>query len=177
MARLTIFLLLSLFGGKVSSFLVDYVNELDGPMDFSCGGNTSLHQLASSHDNRAEDRKWSFGCLPSRNEVMNCVWSGYVNDFDGPVLYECPGDDFINGIRSVHDNGKEDRRWSFQCCSLRGHVRDKCHFTGYVNQYDGPLSYTVPDDQLIHGTNSIHDNGPEDRIFAFEVCHFVEGGM
>ncbi|OWF43513.1 dermatopontin-like [Mizuhopecten yessoensis] len=167
----------SLLAGNISGFLVDYANVLDGPMDFSCKGNSSLTQLASHHDNRAEDRVWSFGCQPSRDEVMNCVWSGYVNDFDKPVLYECSGDEFINGFRSIHNNGPEDRRWAFQCCALRGHRRDKCHFTGYVNQYDGPLSYNVPDEQLIHGINSIHDNGSEDRIFAFEVCHFVEGGL
>jgi hypothetical protein len=33
------------------------------------------------------------------------------------MSYICPGNGFIAGLSSYHDNGKEDRRWKFYCCT------------------------------------------------------------
>ena len=40
--------------------------------------------------------------------------------WDAPVHYECPGDGFVTGMGSYHDNDKEDRRFKFQCCEVQG---------------------------------------------------------
>ena len=47
-----------------------------------------------------------------------CSWyiTGYVNDFDAPVLYSCPNGGYINGVASYHHNHYEDRRYRFRCC-------------------------------------------------------------
>ena len=45
---------------------------------------------------------------------------GDVNVWDAPVHYECPGDGFVTGMGSYHDNDKEDRRFKFQCCEVQG---------------------------------------------------------
>ena len=45
------------------------------------------------------------------------LFTGYVNDFDAPVLYTCPNGGYLNGVYSVHDNKKEDRRYRFRCCT------------------------------------------------------------
>ncbi|XP_021379237.1 uncharacterized protein LOC110466804 [Mizuhopecten yessoensis] len=159
-----------------SAFLISNVNDYDAPMDFSCTGNTTLRSLSSTNNNHYEDRVWSMGCYPAVATVQNCQWTGYVNEFDQPFDYECPGDGFINGVRSIHSNHNEDRRWAFQCCEMQGRIRHNCHDTGFVNTYDGGLSYsTAHNYQNFHGWISIHDNHPEDRIFDFQVCDYVEG--
>lgn len=52
-------------------------------------------------------------------QTFNCTWSGYVNNFDAVVNYTCPGDKVLKGVYSTHDNGREDRRFNYQCCSMR----------------------------------------------------------
>ena len=44
------------------------------------------------------------------------LFTGYVNDFDAPVLYTCPNGGYLNGVYSVHNNKKEGRRYRFRCC-------------------------------------------------------------
>ncbi|XP_060079471.1 hemagglutinin/amebocyte aggregation factor-like [Ylistrum balloti] len=138
------------------AFLVETVNDYDNPMNFSCVGNTTLRHLSSQHSNSHEDRVWSMGCYPAVAMVYDCQWTGYVNDFDQPFDYECPGEGFINGVRSIHDNGRCYRRWAFQCC--------------YVNDFDQPFDYECPGEGFINGVRSIHDNGSEDRRWAFQCC-------
>ncbi|OWF37968.1 Hemagglutinin/amebocyte aggregation factor [Mizuhopecten yessoensis] len=151
------------------------VNDYDGPMNFSCQGDTTLRHLSSSHTNYYEDRVWSVGCYPAVARLENCQWTGYVNDFDQTFDFECPGDGFINGIRSFHNNYYEDRKWAFKCCEMQDRVRRNCRNTGFVNSYGGDLSYTTAHAyQNFHGWTSIHNNYYEDRIFDFQVCDYVE---
>ena len=48
---------------------------------------------------------------------------GYQNQWDGLMDFNC-GDyvqnGFLVGFKSVHDNGKEDRRYNFYCCNANG---------------------------------------------------------
>ena len=48
--------------------------------------------------------------------------SDFVNDWDQPVTYQCPNDGFLTGIKSVHNNQFEDRRFKYQCCEVPGRV-------------------------------------------------------
>lgn len=52
-------------------------------------------------------------------EAHSCALQGYINDWDGVMNYTCPGGSVLGGFYSVHDNGREDRRWRPYCCSLR----------------------------------------------------------
>ena len=45
----------------------------------------------------------------------------------------------------------------------------------WANDYDGYLYFECPEGQAINHMMSIHDNGPEDRIWAFE-CAALEHG-
>lgn len=157
-----------------SALLVTAVNDYHDPMEFSCKDNNTLRHISSHHANNREDRVWSMGCYHGISQVYNCQWTDYVNLYDQPFDFECPGEGFINGLRSIHDNGPKDRRWAFQCCKLKDHVRHDCRDTGFLNKYDGDLNYTTTqNNQLFHGWISVHDNGHEDRIFDFEVCEYV----
>lgn len=50
----------------------------------------------------------------------------YVNDFDQPVIFQCPHGGVLNGVSSYHDNHKEDRRFRFYCCESPGSRTYRC---------------------------------------------------
>ncbi len=104
----------------------------------------------------------------------SCSWSGYVNNYDGPVNYTCPGDKVISGVRSVHSNGTEDRRFEYKCCraSVSGTalVKKYCLFSGDVNNKDNLVNYTCSPPLVYGGVQSNHDSGTEDRSFSFQCC-------
>ena len=39
--------------------------------------------------------------------MSNCLYSGFVNNFDGPLDYAVPDGYVLRGVSSYHDNGKE----------------------------------------------------------------------
>lgn len=67
--------------------------------------------LRSEHDNRKEDRRWDFRCRDTFTVTPSCFDSGYVNDFDLTLNFQCPSNYVIAGMSSYHDNRKEDRRY------------------------------------------------------------------
>ncbi|KAH3699265.1 hemagglutinin/amebocyte aggregation factor-like [Dreissena polymorpha] len=156
--------------------LEDWDNNFDEKLDFKCPfRNQFISTVVSVHHNGAEDRRFKLNC---RNIISggrgdqdaSCEDSGYVNDWDGVVNFQCPGDGYINGMQSVHDNWTEDRRWSFYCCSMPGYSPFHCKQTGWTNDFDRIQNYRVPDGFIMTGVYSEHDNGPEDRRFKYRIC-------
>ncbi|XP_022295541.2 hemagglutinin/amebocyte aggregation factor-like [Crassostrea virginica] len=153
-------------------------NNWDRPLNFQCPSSKSyIYQIVSTHNNKKEDRRFDFNCRPVHDVAgpVSCSLSGYVNNFDAPVLYTCPNGGYLNGVSSVHDNKKEDRRYRFRCCTPRsGYYHKNCKWTGYVNNWDETFNYFVPSGYVIRGVNSIHDNKKEDRRFKFEICQIAK---
>ncbi|KAH9495935.1 hypothetical protein Btru_013715 [Bulinus truncatus] len=149
-----------------------WMTEYDQHFQFACPAGQTIKSLTSIHDNHREDRVWNFTCTapPHGVTLSTCEWSGYENDFDQLLEYQCPNESMISGIESVHDNGHEDRKWSFFCCAPEGYVTHGCEYTPYENTYDNMLNYRVPDDFILRGVDSVHDNRYEDRIFKFDIC-------
>merc|ERR1711934_131313 len=154
---------------------VPWDTDYDQNFDFLCKSGQYIKSIESVHDNGKEDRIFHFGCAElsesfAEDQLTNCEWSPYVNDFDALFEYQCPNDKIITGVSSYHDNGKEDRRYKFNCCQPGTLVTYHCQYTNYVNSYDHILSYRVPDGMVMKGVNSVHDNGKEGRIFKIDIC-------
>jgi len=99
----------------------DWVNWWDDTMSFECAGNEALQRIYSYHDNKREDRRWKFKCcrVSSNAHLISGGWTDYKNDWDSKLDYECPNSNtVVVGIKSYHDNKKEDRRWKFKCAEL-----------------------------------------------------------
>ncbi|XP_041376727.1 dermatopontin-like [Gigantopelta aegis] len=145
-------------------------NWWDRPFQFSCPSGESLRRINSQHSNRYEDRLWKFDCIHTGAKAA-CVWSGYVNGFDDPLLFQCANNGVITGIGSYHSNPTEDRRFKFRCCSIPGKTLKNCRFsTSYHNTFDNDLNYYIPSNKVLKGAFSYHSNRHEDRRWKFEVC-------
>ncbi|CAL1530397.1 unnamed protein product [Lymnaea stagnalis] len=146
-----------------------YVNEMDQPFDFECPPGSIISYISSVHDNRYEGRRWELLCRAAGN-THPCEDS-YVNTFDNPVSFKCPGDKVLAGVKSYHDDSYDDRRFIFQCCAMIGQSQHGCYTTtGDVNAWDGKLTLSVPIRRVLKGAYSHHDNAYEDRVWKFEIC-------
>lgn len=129
----------------------------------------------SVHDNGHEDRRWSFECRQNPGTTGKCFWSGYVNSYDQLLEYHCPDSHFVHGVESIHDNGKEDRKFSFYCCEAPACTPlINCYDTGFINSYDHAMDFKVPSSHVLYGAVSVHDNGHEDRIWKLHICPCTE---
>ncbi|XP_011438693.3 hemagglutinin/amebocyte aggregation factor [Magallana gigas] len=150
----------------------NWANEFDGHFQFVCPVGSYLTNVESFFNSYYNDRKFSFQCnarLDSPVEVSSCFWTDYVNAMDSPIVFQC-GSGVIHGIESYHQDTYEDRRFKFKCCNLPLTCETNCHYTGWVNDLQGPFTYIAPDNYFIRGVVSFHDNKAEDRKFDFEVC-------
>jgi hypothetical protein len=94
------------------------LNEMDRPMDFNAPGNSFLVGLDSYHSNQTEDRVWKAKWCEAEGQCRSsCKWTGYVNDWDGELTLST-GNQVIAGVRSLHSDKREDRRWEFLLCDL-----------------------------------------------------------
>merc|ERR1711953_1242708 len=76
----------------------------------------------------------------------------WANDYDGYLYYECPTNQSVTHIISIHDNGPEDRIWAFECSPSQFSL-ETCSWSG-----------------VIAGMESEHDNGSEDRRWNSKCC-------
>ncbi|CAB4032851.1 Hypothetical predicted protein, partial [Paramuricea clavata] len=96
----------------------EWVNSFDHEILYQCR-NGVIAGVHSYHSNPHEDRRFQFECCGTKNNcARDCVWTGYVNSWDGYMNYAVPYSHFLSGVKSYHDNGKEDRRWRFLICKL-----------------------------------------------------------
>uniref|UniRef100_A0A8C4X1U0 Si:dkey-14d8.7 n=2 Tax=Eptatretus burgeri TaxID=7764 RepID=A0A8C4X1U0_EPTBU len=149
------------------------INDWDGVMHFHCPVYQSISRLQSNHSNCREDRVWDTECKNTFNKRKSrpiCYETNYVNWFDERILFKCPPNWVISGLHSYHDNKREDRRWRFRCCKQEGVNLHSCKWTGYLNNWDMPLTWSTSSNEFLAGVNSIHNNLKEDRRWKFLSC-------
>ena len=93
--------------------------------------------------------------------MMGPLAEAWKNSYDGSYTYACPSGQVMYRIRSQHDNSAEDRVWEHYCKSFGTHTG--CAWSGYINDWDAVLSYNCPNNQMLVGMGSYHDNWSEDR--------------
>ena len=105
--------------------------------------------------------------------AMTCISevtsSTPCNEFDQRHDFVCASGKPIIHVSGHHDNGKEDRIYCYGCQTTSRSTSD-CYDTGYVNGFDATLNTQCRPDYYISAVWSEHDNGKEDRRFAFRCC-------
>jgi len=140
-----------------------YCNSLDQYYSFNCPAGYYMYKVYGYHENSKEDRVYCSKCKDTGgNGTDNCYRTGYVNNYDSPVAVLCKQNHYFAGVRSEHSNSKEDRCFDFQCCSSGGKcTTNNCKIVGPVNKFDGYMSYTVDNGNVIVGAFSWHSNSKE----------------
>ena len=138
-----------------------YQNQWDGYLNYQCPKKQGIYRVESQHDNGKEDRRWEFYC---RNVVQGtnpkCTTTNYINNFRDYISFMCGKDKYMAGVKSYHDNGKEDRRWEFTCCSAPSYITTHCRLTnGYVNSLDSPMDFTASAGEVFTGAFSYYSTG------------------
>jgi len=168
--------LVSFPGLSLDSQWTGWMNEWDETLVFHTEG--MVTGFSSVHDNKKEDRRWQFShSYLSGGECVHQEWGDYVNDWDGVMSFTCPDGEALNGVHSIHDNYKEDRRWKFSCCKLSSPFGLlKFVFTDYINNWDEPFQFFCPSlDQVVIGMDSYHDNYHEDRRWKARCAKLTYG--
>lgn len=104
------------------------------------------------------------------------VWDNqYANDFDGIMNFNSPGDKPICGVKSEHNNHREDRIYKFRTCA----INDSKYYvdfrqTGVTTAWDDHFRFQCEANKVLVGVYSVHDNDKEDRTFQFKCAHFVD---
>jgi len=157
--------LLLLFG-SVSSWMTGW----DAPFYHHCPPGQHLNRIQSAHDNHKEDRVWNFYCANTGAvSTAGCALTGYLNGWDAPFTYVCPGGKIMTGLASYHSNHHEDRRWRVLCCNALTPLH-QCHWSGYTNGWDGPMDARIGNNAVFTGITSTHSNHKEDRLYRFHIC-------
>merc|ERR1711892_61225 len=98
-----------------------YVNNFDETFVYECtAGAGIITGMESEHDNRKEDRRWSYKCCEAVATCYHdCHFTPYINDLDQPMDYTVQDGYMIAGVESEHDNHSEDRKWRLQLCKVQ----------------------------------------------------------
>merc|ERR1712198_73180 len=110
--------------------------------------------------------------------VLACAWqqidaaTKYLQEtpFDDPWTRSCGSGFIISRLTSIHDNHREDRRWSITRITPKFSLSAPKPFTDYVNEYDKELNFNCGTDEALVGIHSVHDNHREDRRFKFQCA-------
>jgi len=100
--------------------------------------------------------------------LVGCVQAANPTPYDKQWTFECGEGKTFSYIRSTHSNKKEDRIWHFSCKSTG--TSGSCCFSDEVNEWDKPVDFTCPINQVLSGISSRHDNKKEDRLWKFQCC-------
>ena len=139
----------------------DPCNKFDKYHNFKCPSGRPISRVWGHHDNGKEDRIYCYSCDQTAPTASSCYTTGYVNNYNYAVAYQCSPNYYIAGVTSVHDNGYEDRRFSFQCCKNTGNCTTQCSLAGPENKFDGNMDYRVPQGYVVIGAFSWHSNSKQ----------------
>ena len=149
-----------LLGVCVIQISAGYCNSYDHYHQFTCPNGYGVYRVRGEHNNKKEDRIYCWYCELQGGSHSDCYSTGYVNSWDSQVNFRCRQNYFIAGVRSYHDNGKEDRRFDFTCCRVNNKCTTHCYNSFQVNDFDRDMDFNVRG-RVLTGAHSRHDNKKE----------------
>ena len=91
---------------KIVFVVYRYVNNFDETFVYEC--TTGAGVITGADMKKSQEGKLS----QVRKKAVGFAGKNQMIEFD---IYQ----DSIAGMESEHDNGKEDRRWSYKCCAAQ----------------------------------------------------------
>lgn len=139
----------------------DWQNEWDKSLSVFCPIGNAINGVKSTHSSYYEDRRFEFSCETVFNLKKRfydeCGWTGDLNNYEEPFSFTCPPNYVMTGVKSIHHDYYEDRKWDFTCCIANGYTTKDCHWTNYVNDWDGDFNIE-PSNYFLAGAESYHNS-------------------
>lgn len=149
-----------------------------------CPYGETVVKIESWDNNKANDRSWTHTCSTQRDYDIMVQCSEMITDWttlDQPFNVTLSNGDpacgamgklgFFTGWESIHDNGKEDRKFRFYySVPSYWEIDPQSCYTQVANAYDQDMAFSVPDGEVIARIASVHDNHYEDRQWRFTLC-------
>jgi len=157
-----------------------YVNDFDQILDFTTEMNQFIVGFQSFHNNDREDRRWKIGTATLGLDCSPTNWSPFVNDWDIPLHYLCPPNHALAGVYSEHSNKYEDRIWKFKCCHISAtgmYVLKSPVRMSESNTWDNSLFAECPQNSVLVGVESYHNNRKEDRVHYIYCSELARSGI
>ena len=142
--------------------LAAYQNDWDGPLFVMCNKRQgeALYRVQSVHSNIKGDRRWMWQCKQIVSGVtLECEsWTDYKYGYGIDFEFKCDDNQAIlSGVKSVHSNPAEDRRWKFYCCKSDRFCPKQCRWSNYINNWGGYMHYIAPHIRIFTGVKSVYD--------------------
>lgn len=172
--------LAALLNGKPVVWHLDgwtgWVNGWDGVLNQGTDPQRAFCGFGGVHDNGREDRLFKIRrCRPitsgSPQSVSNQQETKLPKTaYRSAWTRQCPTNQYISSLYSVHNNGQEDREWTFGCKSFYQIKTKICAWTGWLNGFDGTFYYNCPSGRVLTGIRGEYSTGHRDRRFAALCC-------
>ena len=141
---------------------------------FRCPDGTFIQTMSSDYDAKSADRSWQFTCsevIGNPSEQTCKDWSGWSNKGQGLQNFACNGKYAIRGVKSKYDKDNKDRRYAFECCTIKKHKTKNCNWPDeWVNEAWENIDFSIEAGKVISGMYSVYDSGHTDRLFMMNVC-------
>ena len=132
-------------------------NGWDRPLRAICpDGRQGINRIRSAYSRGHGDRVFQFYCTSySSSGCSVCKTTpNYINKRRKNINFNCPANQVLSGVESVHYNSHEDRTWKFRCCESMSYVTANCELTPFINNFHHNFDYTIPGGKIMVGIHS-----------------------
>ena len=146
-----------------------------------------MTEIKSRYSRKFKDRQWTLGCSKIHEKFTllfpNDVYpkelnGGWWTEYNLRMNIRPYPPDYAQwilvGMKSIHDNSKEDRKFKFYYTELDNNIYKLTNCRWDTINYRGSyIDKTLNDNEVIVGIQSIHqDFGPyQDRVWALGICY------
>ncbi|KAK7088515.1 hypothetical protein V1264_022425 [Littorina saxatilis] len=107
-------------GGTTSCVWTSVLNSWDDDVGHQCPDGGYVGGMTSYHDDHHEDRRYRLYCCNlSGHYTYGCYTTDYVNNYDETFMFSVPNNLVLGGMKSVHRNWNEDRKFKFIICGMK----------------------------------------------------------
>jgi len=123
-----------------------------------------------------EDSCCEYRCLiKERRRLSEVDFSDYestdtLNDWDDILTWQVPSDTGICGIKSEHNNFRDDRKFVGHYFKLSGMECTDHKWTKEINEFDEYFNFKCDQGSILSGLSSTHNNWKDDRVWDAECC-------
>ncbi|KAK3767606.1 hypothetical protein RRG08_003867 [Elysia crispata] len=106
---------------------------------------------------------------------LNTAWAKtFDNKYTKSLKKECPVGEVLSDVYSIHSNDYEDRKSRLSCRPVpSGAAPGNCTWTkSYINEYDAPVFFMCPPNEVLAGIESKFNDVDSDRRFKFQCCQY-----